>query len=220
MLNRLPQLEGQPKEYNLFPAPPDRQKSRRPGQALVFSEKDLPGYKPRTFAWDEIDEEGNPGQGRSFLYERHKRELKRKENKGRFQPYARRPIPKQTAITGVIAKEFEAVPVKNDEFFAMEGRQTAELLKVPEKPQAVFARGDADPSRKHMPFMSMSDKASVMKVSLTWFHHGVWCADWIRMPKREDRLKKIRALHVWRNLSLLTSCWSFSSSTESGAFEI
>lgn len=131
---------------------------------MVFSEKDLPGYKPRTFAWDDLDEEGNPGQGRSFLYERHKREQKKKENKGRFTPYARRPIPKQTTIAGTIAKEFEAVPVKNDEYLALENKQAAEMLRLPEREQAIFATGDEDPSRKHMPFMSMTDKANALKV--------------------------------------------------------
>lgn len=166
MLKPLAMFANEPKEYNLLPPPLEKAKARRPGQAMVFSEKDLPGYKPRTFAWDDVDEDGNPGQGRSFLYERHKREVKKKENKGRFTPYTRRPIPKQTAIAGTIAKEFEAVPVKNDEYFVLENKQAAELLKIPEREQAIFATGDdQDPSRKHMPFMSMSDKANVLKVS-------------------------------------------------------
>ena len=76
-------LENEPREYNLFAAPAEKQRARKPGQALVFSEKDLPGYKPKTFAWDDVDEEGNPGQGRSFLYERHWREQKKKENAGK-----------------------------------------------------------------------------------------------------------------------------------------
>lgn len=140
-------------------------KSKNPGQALVFSEKDLPGYKAKSFSWDVIDEEGNPGQGRSILYEKHKKEQKKKENKGRFQPYSRRPIPKQTSIAGVVTKEFEAVPVKNDDYFQLESKQAAEMLKLPDRPQTVFARGEDDPSRKHTPFMSIADRANAAKVS-------------------------------------------------------
>ncbi|OQU96695.1 hypothetical protein CLAIMM_02739 [Cladophialophora immunda] len=163
LLYPLPAFENEPKEYNLFAPPLEKLRSRRPGQALVFSEKDLPGYKARTFAWDDIDEEGNPGQGRSFLYERHKREQKKKENKGRFVPYTRRPIPKQTAITGTVAREFEAVPVKNEEYFMLENKQAAELLKVPEREQTIFATGDYDPEKNSRSFMTMSERQAVLK---------------------------------------------------------
>ncbi|EXJ86212.1 hypothetical protein A1O1_06582 [Capronia coronata CBS 617.96] len=162
-LSAIPAFESEPKEYNLFPPPIEKMRARRPGQAMVFSEKDLPGYKPRPFAWDDIDEEGNPGQGRSFLYERHKREVKKKENKGRYTPYTRRPIPKQTAIMGTVAKEFEAIPVKNHEYFELENKKAAAMLKPPERDQAIFATGDEDPSKKHIPLMSMTDKANVLK---------------------------------------------------------
>src|ERR1700761_2243259 len=125
MLHSQPAFAAEPKEYNLFATAPEKLRSRKAGQAFVFSEKDLPGYKPKSFAWDDVDEEGNPGQGRSYLYERHKREQKKKENKGRFVPYTRRPIPKQTAIAGTITREFETVPVKNQEFYVLEGKQAA-----------------------------------------------------------------------------------------------
>jgi hypothetical protein len=115
----------------------------------VFSEKDLPGYKPKGFSWDEVDEDGNPGQGRSFLYERHRREQKKKENKGRFVPYSKRPIPKQTAIAGTIVREFEAVPVKNDEYFALENKRTAQLLKVREQEEADFRPDDDGPEKQN-----------------------------------------------------------------------
>ncbi|ETI22211.1 hypothetical protein G647_06284 [Cladophialophora carrionii CBS 160.54] len=143
-----PVFENEPREYNLFAAPPEKQRSRRPGQAFVFSERDLAGYKPKSFTWDELDEEGNPGQGRSNLYERHRREQKKKENKGRFVPYSRRPIPKQTAITGTIAREFEAVPVKNDEYFTLESKRAAAMLKVRVQEEALFRTGDDDPEKK------------------------------------------------------------------------
>ncbi|KIX93053.1 uncharacterized protein Z520_11326 [Fonsecaea multimorphosa CBS 102226] len=167
LLYPLPAFENEPKEYNLFTAPREKLRSRRPGQALVFSEKDLPGYKPRTFAWDDVDEEGNPGQGRSFLHERHKREQKKKENKGRFVPYTRRPIPKQTAITGTIAKEFEAVPVKNDEYFVLENKQAAELLKVPEREQAIFATGDYDPEKTNRLITTARERQAAIKTAIS-----------------------------------------------------
>jgi hypothetical protein len=158
-------LENEPREYNLFAAPAEKQRARKPGQALVFSEKDLPGYKPKTFAWDDVDEEGNPGQGRSFLYERHRRDQKKKENKGRFVPYTRRPIPKQTAIAGTVAREFEAVPVKNDEFFALEQRRTAQLLKVREQEEALFKTGDDDPEKRNRNiYMGRSEAQAAAKV--------------------------------------------------------
>ncbi|KIW12952.1 hypothetical protein PV08_08139 [Exophiala spinifera] len=162
LLKPLPQLANEPKEYILNIPPPEKLRVRRPGQAFVFSEKDLPGYKPRAFAWDEIDEEGNPGQGRSYLYERHKRELKKKENKGRFIPYARRPIPKQTAVTGNVAREFEAIPVKNDEYFIIENKKAEQMLRPPERETAVFDP-KKDPSKHHIPLMTMTDRANALR---------------------------------------------------------
>lgn len=132
---------------------------------MIFSEKDLPGYKPRNIGVPgKVDSDGLPFQGRSNLYDSHKRELRKKENKGRFVPYARRPIPKQTAITGTVTKEYELTAVKNDEYYAIEANRAAEMLKVAEKDTSVFATGDEDPSKKHIPFMSSADKASAMRV--------------------------------------------------------
>ena len=166
MLYPRPAFENEPREYNLFAAPPEKQRSRRPGQAFVFSEKDLPGYKPKTFAWDDVDEEGNPGQGRSFLYERHRREQKQKENKGRFVPYSRRPIPKQTAVAGTVDREFEAVPVKNDEYFALENKRTAQMLKVRELEEADFKTGDDDPAKRNRKdiYMARSEAQALSRV--------------------------------------------------------
>lgn len=151
-LNALPQFRTQPKEYILKQPPPEKIKLKRPGSAFVFSEKDLPGYQPKKFSWDVIDEDGNPGQGRSHLYERHKREVKRKEQKnsgGKFTPYAGRPIPKQTIIDGVISREYDFVPVRNEEFFKLEGKNTLDMLKLPDKNQVPILRGKEDPSRRH-----------------------------------------------------------------------
>lgn len=213
-------LENEPKEYILSPPPIEKMRARRPGQAMVFSEKDLPGYKPRPFSWDDIDEEGNPGQGRSFLYERHKRELKKKENKGRYTPYTRRPIPKQTAITGTVAKEFEAIPVKNDEYFELENKKAAEMLKPPERDTAIFATGDEDPAKKHVPLMSLSDKANVLKVRDYLCYTALITTDPPRMHKLGDKHKRRTAPRVSRNMCSLTSLWTFSDNTEFGVYGI
>lgn len=166
LLLRHPDLENEPKEYNLFPPLPEKVRAQKPGQAFVFSEKDLPGYKPKTFSWDEVDEDGNPGQGRSFLYERHRREQKKKENKGRFVPYSRRPIPKQTSIAGTIAKEFDAVAVKNNEYYVLEEKKAEAMLKIPDREEADFATSTNDPEKRNRnTYMSRSEAQATLRVS-------------------------------------------------------
>jgi transcription initiation factor TFIIF subunit beta len=163
-LHNLPQFKLHPKEYTLVPSNHDRARVKKPSSAFVFSEKDLPGYKGRSFAMNEIDEDGNPLQGRSYLYEKARRDAKRTESKGRFEPYARRPIPKQTAIAGVVSREFECTPVKNGEYAALEILQAEKILKVPEKEGVSFT--DLKPANYNASAgMSMSDKAALNKVS-------------------------------------------------------
>ena len=103
---------------------------------MVFSEQDLPGYKPKSFAWDKVDEEGNPSQIRSQLHEKNKRDQKRKENNGRYERYERKPIPKKTALAGTVVKELEAVPVMNAEYWEIEARQQSARLAAPAQPEA------------------------------------------------------------------------------------
>jgi hypothetical protein len=113
---------------------------------------------------NEIDEDGNSLQGRSYLYEKARRDAKRKENKGRFEPYARRPIPKQTAIAGAVTREFDCTPVKNDEYAALEILKAEKMLKVPEREGVSFT--DLKPANYNASAgMSMSDKAALNKVS-------------------------------------------------------
>ena len=112
---------------------------------------------------NDIDEDGNPLQGRSYLYEKARRDAKRKENKGRFEPYTRRPIPKQTAIVGFVSHDFECTPVKNEEYAALEILQAEKMLKVPEKEGVSFT--DLKPANYNASAgMSMSDKAALNKV--------------------------------------------------------
>jgi hypothetical protein len=162
--NSIPAFANEPKEYNLFPATHEKKRSRRPGSALIFSEKDLPGYKPKIFSWDEVDEDGNPGQARSYLYERHKREEKKKENKGRFVPYTRKPIPKQTSITGTVSREFEALPVKNEEFWRLENQLASEMLRVREVEGAEIKDDATEQERITSITMSTKDRQAANRV--------------------------------------------------------
>ncbi len=140
-------------------------KVKRPGSAFIFSEKDLPGYKGRSFALNEVDEFGNPSQGRSFLYENARRAARKKENKGRFEPYARRPIPKQTAIAGVVTREFECTPVKNEEYGAIEKLHAEMMLKVPEKEGVSFTNLKPANYGQTGTVMSHADRTALTKAS-------------------------------------------------------
>lgn len=163
-LHDLPQFKSHAKEYTLLPSSHDRARVKKPGSAFVFSEKDLPGYKARSFATNEVDEYGNPTQGRSFLYEKARRDAKKKENKGKFEPYSRRPIPKQTAVAGVVTREFECTPVKNAEYLAIEKLQAQTMLKVPEKEGVSFT--NLRPANyAQAPGMSMADRTALTKAS-------------------------------------------------------
>lgn len=129
-LNPLPQFEKQPKEYNLLPSRREKLLPNRPRNAFVFSEKDLPGYKKRPIGPG--GGEDSNYHGRSYLYEKNKRDSKRKESKKRFEPYTRRPIPKQTAIAGIVNREFECAPVENEEYWELE-RHKAEIMLKPKE---------------------------------------------------------------------------------------
>ena len=121
---------------------------------------------------NEIDQDGNSLQGRSYLYEKARRDAKRKENKGRFEPYTRRPIPKQTAIAGAVTREFDCTPVKNEEYAALEILQAEKMLKVPEKEEVSFT--DLKPANYNASAgMSMSDKAALNKVSYSWWMYMI-----------------------------------------------
>ena len=169
---------------------------------------------------NEIDEDGNPSQGRSYLYEKARRDAKRKESKGRFEPYTRRPIPKQTAITGAVTREFDCTPVKNEEYAALEILQAEKMLKVPEKEGVSFT--DLKPANYNASAgMSMSDKAALNKVSYSqWDVHdranyhffNSNCRLDVRLPKRIGR-------HAFHETFSLTSSLNYSRSTKYGDFE-
>jgi TFIIF, beta subunit N-terminus len=145
-LNQLDSFRDHHKEWNLRPLPEQRSRNKVPGQTFIFSEQDLPGYKAKPFAWEKLDDDGNPGQGRSQLHERNKRDQKRKENSGRYEPYSRKAIPKKTALAGSVIRELEAVPVKNKDFREIQARQDRAMLAPPEKTEANFV-GNMDELR-------------------------------------------------------------------------
>jgi TFIIF, beta subunit N-terminus len=170
-LRQLDSFRGHPKEYTLKPTSKERLRSKHPGQALVFSEQHLPGFKPKPFSWENVDEDGNVGQGRSQLYEKNKRDQKQKENNGRFQPYAKKPIPKKTALAGTVVRELEAVIVKNNEYYGIEDKLQNERMEKHKKEQeaSIIVTDPAEMKRLragNASYMATdAQKAAVHKVS-------------------------------------------------------
>jgi len=129
-----PFFQSTEKEYILKAPDQAHRRIKRHGQVMMFSEKDKPGYKRRANVWDNIDEDGNPGLGRSQLYENIQKDEKKKENKGKpWQYHPRKPISKITALSGTVSQEFEAVPVENAEHRRLEEQRTQDLLRPKEK---------------------------------------------------------------------------------------
>ena len=147
MLNsRLPQFANQHKEYNLFETPVTEKRSKRTGGTFVFSEQDVPGYKPRKFNFDDVDEEGKPSQAMSRLFANYKKNQNQKKRKAEkenepedTQPPPRK-IPKITAIQGVIDREFDFKPVKNANYVAIEAMQAGSMLHQKKKHEAVLIK--------------------------------------------------------------------------------
>lgn len=130
----------------MFPSTRENPSTKYTGQAFVFSQKDA----QKTLGAAFHDEDGTGMQGRSYLYERNRRERQRKENKDKgqkFEPYTRKPITKQTAVAGIVEKDLECVPVKNEAFYILEAQETENMLKIPERPQAIFGKsGNRQPA--------------------------------------------------------------------------
>ncbi|KAL1993262.1 hypothetical protein VTN49DRAFT_3211 [Thermomyces lanuginosus] len=89
--------------------------------SFIFSEKDLPGYKNRV---DVLF-----GESRSMLYESMKREARKQSYKKKWEPYMRKTIPKQTALVGKVADEFNCIPVENEEYHRISEARALEALK-------------------------------------------------------------------------------------------
>lgn len=133
LLNSAPTFKSIEKEYVLRKQTGPARRGKGPGQVMLFSEKNKPGYKQRQSMWDVIDEDGNPGQGRSQLFEQGVRDEKKKANKGKYVPYQRRPIPKITSLAGTFIQEFEAHPVDNAEHRKLDHERTISAFREKER---------------------------------------------------------------------------------------
>ncbi|KAL4969379.1 transcription factor IIF subunit TFG2 [Aspergillus stella-maris] len=94
---------------------------------FLFTEKDVPGHENRMVTF---------GGTRSALYEQMKRDARRKERKHKWEPYVRKTVPKQTALAGHIGKEYNCLPIENEEFQKLSEKKALEALKP--KRETVF----------------------------------------------------------------------------------
>ena len=127
----------------------------------MFSQKD----SQKTFGAAFHDEDGSGLQGRSILHERNRRERQRKENKDKgkkFEPYGNKPVTKQTAIAGIVEKNLDCVPVKNEEFYVLEAQETMDMLKIPDRPQAIFGHTG---NRQGAYLLNQEEKRKLTKAS-------------------------------------------------------
>ena len=162
-LHDTPTFKPVEKEYVLRKQIGPAQRSKKPGQVLLFSEKNKPGYKQRQNVWDMIDEDGNPGQGRSMLFEAGLKDEKKKANKGKFVPYQRRPIPKITALTGTVTHEFDAQPIDNPEHRDLDTKRTMDAFKERER-DTIEIKDNIDQIRHLGSAISAAERAQINKV--------------------------------------------------------
>ncbi|RMZ89315.1 hypothetical protein DV736_g3453, partial [Chaetothyriales sp. CBS 134916] len=141
----IPQFSMQHKEYNLFETPAAERRVKHKGGTLIFSEQDVAGYQPRRFNFNDVDDQGNPMQANSKLFEKWKRSQNNKKRRAEKDAGAedmpqprRRKIPKKTAIQGVIGREFDVKPVKNADYLAVEAAQAGSMLHQKKKQEAVL----------------------------------------------------------------------------------
>lgn len=206
-LNPLAQFEKQPKEYVLTSSRREQLLPKRPRNAFVFSEKDMPGYKKRLVGSRE--EESSNYHARSYLYEKNKRDSKRKENRKRFEPYTRRPIPKQTAIAGIISREFECAPVENEEYWQLERLKAELMLKPKEQAQTTF-ENLKDATYLAPGTVPMYGKTTSTKVGLLFFPRVFNLLTLYSKNRNEKRLpRRIVPLAYPRTSSL--TCYSTCS---------
>ncbi len=176
----------------------------------------MPGYYRRPIGANE--EEGGNYHGRSYLYEKNKRDSKRKESRKRFEPYTRRPIPKQTAIAGVISREFECAPVENEEYWELERHKAEVMLKPKEEVERSFD------TLKNATYLApgtvkMYDKTTTAKVSFLPFPKFPRLSYLHNRNTNEERLPRRIVLLAYPRTSLLTICWTCSNTTNTGVSE-
>ncbi|OKL58405.1 hypothetical protein UA08_06093 [Talaromyces atroroseus] len=138
-LNGTPASQDIPKDYLLQRQNVDPKSGSFAVQnSFIFSEKDLPGHK------NKIDEMF--GETRSMLYESMKREARKKATKRKWEPYVRKTIPKQTALVGKVADEFNCMPVENAEYQRISEAKAFKALEPREKVQLIDLRQHKGPN--------------------------------------------------------------------------
>lgn len=204
------------KEYILKMQTGNARRGKQPGQVFMFSEKNKDGYKQRANVWDNLDEDGNPTM-RSQLFMEVIRDEKKRENKGKYRPRARRPIPKVTALMGTVTNEFETVPVENQEHKKLELQRTSELLKPKEVEETEIATLDS--RLLYGSILSTAERQSINRVS-----SQLYCIlrELTAYSKRKLRGKwlKTAARLVSRNPCSLTCCLNNFVGTNTGVYEI
>ena len=163
------------------------------------------GYKGRTTRLDEVDDDGNPVM-RSSLYEQARRDANRKESRGRFEPYTRRPLPKQTALAGVVNKELDYAPVSNEELEEFKRRQVEKMLRPVEKGTISFDDRIDMRSVAKGPVLTQSEKAAITKVRTLFEILFSQLTGLSRQHKRRDRRRKTLEQHVCLKTSLRIYC--------------
>jgi TFIIF, beta subunit N-terminus len=179
----------------------------------VFSEKDMPGYKRRPIGTQ--DEEGGNYPVRSYLYEKNKRDSKRKESKKRFEPYTRRPIPKQTAIAGAVGREFECVPVENEEYRELERYKAEVMLKPKEEVETSFDQLK-DATYLAPGTVDMYGKTATAKVSLPPSRKVAYLLTFHSKNGNDERLPRRIVLLAYPRTNLSTCCSIYFSTTNTG----
>lgn len=215
-LSDIPYFQKVEKEYILKIQTGNARRGKQPGQVFMFSEKNKDGFKQRANVWDNLDEDGNPTM-RSQLFQEVLKDEKKKENKGKYRPRPRRPIPKITNLAGTVIHEFDTVPVENQEHKTFEKQRTEELLK----PKEVEETGIADVDSRIMfgSILTAAERQSINKVgyfpAVTFYILTIYSKH-----KPNDNSRKIAVRPVSRNQYSSTCYLNNSASTNTGVFEI
>lgn len=214
-LGDMPYFQNIEKEYILKTQTGTARRGKQPGQVFMFSERNKDGYKQRANVWDNLDEDGNPTM-RSQLFNEVLKDERKKENKGKYRPRVRRPIPKVTTLAGTVTHEFDTVPVENPEHKRLEQQRTAALLRPKEVEETGIATVDSRimfgsiltaAERQSINKVRLLEASALRKLTLRSKH------------KRRDNWRRIAVLHVSRSPYSLTCYSSNSVSTNIGVCE-
>lgn len=215
-LNNISYFENIEKEYILKPQTGTARRGKRPGEVFVFSEKNKDGYKQRANVWDNLDEDGNPTM-RSQLFQEVLRDEKKKENKGKYRPRARRPIPKIAAIAGTVTQEYDTVPVDNPEHRRLDQQRTADTLKEKEVDRTAITTVDSRLMYNHI--LTAAERQNINKVSsLKTSKLRMLTSNSKHKPR--DNWPRTAVQLVWRNQYLWICCSNNSVNTNTGVCEI